>query len=109
MRNFNSSAFFKVCSGIALVLFAFAAFCFAIRPAHASPGKFPSGFSGSSAATSGKYQFIYNLNFDNNNNPYWHAWVCNTETGAYKAYGWNRDEQKWEKMFDNCQAFSELP
>ncbi len=109
MKNFNSSAFLKACSGIALVIFACAALFFSVKPAQASPQNFPGMLNKPMSAGSGKYQFIYNVGYDSNNNFYWQMIIGNSETGGYKAYRWSVDDQKWMKMFDECVAFPELP
>jgi hypothetical protein len=110
MKNFNSTSFFKACSGIALVILAASAFFFSIKPTQATPQNMPGLYNKPMpVAGAGKYSFDYNLGIDANNDFYWQVWVANTETGAYKCYRWDREEQKWVKMFNESMALPELP
>jgi hypothetical protein len=109
MKNFNCNSFFKVCSGLALIIFACAAFCFSVRPAQATPSNMPAFSKNYPVVGNGKYQFMYNIGMDANNDFYWQIGVANTETGGYKYYRWDRDQQKWAKMFGDCMQLPELP
>lgn len=99
MKNFNSNAFFKVCSGVALVVFAAAAFCFSIKPAQATPTTSNMLLSKSMMpAGAGKYQFMYNAGVDGTNAFYHIIVIGNTETGAVKSFIWDRDTQKFDEF-----------
>ncbi|MBC7861840.1 MAG: hypothetical protein IAF38_02625 [Bacteroidia bacterium] len=108
MKNFNSTSFFKACSGVALVLFACSAVFFSVRPAQASPQNFNQFSKTNLPVGNGKYNLTYSIGSDGTKF-YWHMVVFNTETGGYSAFSWDRDNQKWTKLFKENTSLPELP
>jgi hypothetical protein len=94
MKNLNSKSFLKVCSGVAMVMFAMAALFFSVKTAEAAPVK---NFSPMPVG-SGKYMYSYTVDQAQSGDFFWHILVWNTETGAYKCYYWNRGA--WVENFE---------
>ena len=109
MKNLNATSFLRICSGIALVVFSLAALMYTVKPSFAAPvdkvnfGKYvPAG-------ENGKYALQYEIGQDASGSYFWHVFITNTETGNYKAYRWDKDDQVWKPLFANSVKFPGLP
>ncbi len=58
---------------------------------------------------SGLYRMEYQAGQVPDGSWFWHVWVYNTKSGAYKAFYWNVAEQKWTENFASSIPLPNLP
>lgn len=109
MKNLNVTYFVKVCSSIALVVFSVAALMYTVKPSFAAPVEKANPGKYISTGENRKYAFQYQIGQASSGVFFWHVFITNTETGNYKAYQWDKDDQVWKPLFANSLKFPELP
>ncbi len=90
---------FKLMMGTSAIILSIAVLAYSTKSVMAEPANNSESYMLPQTNNSGKYTVAYNTGMDGNDKFYWHLTIANTETGKFKIFRWDRDDQGWKDNF----------